>query len=83
MPITLLRTVQRGAVSFIREIGEEILAAGRHPLLYRLRPEIDPDVRMAIVGRYVILFRIAGDVVRMERVVYGGRKLLTMFQQAQ
>jgi hypothetical protein len=36
---------------------------------------------MAIVGRYVILFRIGDDAVRVERVVYGGRDLLALFQQ--
>jgi toxin ParE1/3/4 len=28
-----------------------------------------------VVGRYVILFRILDDAVRIERVVYGGRDL--------
>jgi hypothetical protein len=35
---------------------------------------------MAIVGRYAILFRIVDDIVRIERVVYGGRALLALFQ---
>jgi toxin ParE1/3/4 len=69
------------AVSFLREIGTQILAVGRNPLLYQLRPEIGEGARMAIVGRYVILFRTMGEVVRIERVVYGGRDLLALFQQ--
>ena len=48
---------------------------------YRLRPEIGEDVRMAIVGCYVILFRTMAEAVRIERVVYGGRDLLASFQQ--
>jgi hypothetical protein len=36
---------------------------------------------MAIVGRYVILFRIFAEAVRIERVVYGGRDLLALLQQ--
>jgi toxin ParE1/3/4 len=36
---------------------------------------------MAIVGRYVILFRVLAEVVRIERVVYGGRDLLALLQQ--
>ena len=35
---------------------------------------------MASVGRYAILFRIASDVVRVERVVYGGRDLPELFK---
>jgi hypothetical protein len=45
---------------------------GEGPLLYQLRPEILVDARLAVVGRYVILFHITGEVVRIERVVFGG-----------
>jgi hypothetical protein len=58
-------------VSFLREIGTQILAVGQNPLLYQLRLEIGEGARMAIVGRYVILFHTMGEVVRIERVVYG------------
>ncbi len=68
-------------MSFLREIRAQILAVGQNPLLYQLRPEIGEGARMAIVGRYVILFRTMGEVVRIERVVYGGRDLLALFQQ--
>jgi toxin ParE1/3/4 len=51
-------------------------------MLYQLRPEIGDGARMAIVGRYVILFRMRDDiVVRIERVVYGGRDLQVLIQQ--
>jgi plasmid stabilization system protein ParE len=71
------------AVSFLREIGAQIQTVGQNPLLYQLRPEIGEGARMAIVGRYVILFRKIGDTVRIERVVYGGRELLALFPQEQ
>ncbi|MGB8261504.1 MAG: type II toxin-antitoxin system RelE/ParE family toxin [Terracidiphilus sp.] len=63
------------AVTFIREIREKIAQIGRQPTLYQLRPEIGEGARLAVVGRYVILLRILEDVVRIERVVYGGRDL--------
>jgi hypothetical protein len=44
--------------------------------IYRLRPEIGAEARLATVGNYVILFRIRKDTVRIERVVHGGRDLL-------
>jgi toxin ParE1/3/4 len=69
------------AVSFIREIGAQIHAIEQNPLLYQLRPEIGEGARMAVVGRYVILFRVMGEAVRIERVVYGGRDLLALLQQ--
>jgi plasmid stabilization system protein ParE len=69
------------AESFIREIGAQIYAVGRNPLRYQLRPEIGEDARIAIVGRYVVLFRVIRKTVRIERVVYGGRDLLALFQE--
>ena len=68
------------AISFIREIREELRLVSRYPLLYRLRPEVGEDARLAVVGRYVILFHILGEVVRIERVIFGGRDLPTLFQ---
>jgi plasmid stabilization system protein ParE len=70
----------RRAVEFIQEIREEIRRIGKNPLLYRLRPEIGKEARMAIVSRYVILFRMKGKVVRVERVVFGGRDLTPLLQ---
>ena len=69
------------AVSFIREIGTQIQVVARNPLAYQLRPEIGDGARMAIVGRYVILSRVVGKTIRIERVVYGGRDLLALFEQ--
>lgn len=69
------------AVAFIGKIRAEFDAVGQNPRVYRLRPELGEGARIAIVGRYVILFRIVAPVVRIERVVYGGRDLLTLFQQ--
>lgn len=63
------------AVSFIREIRQKIRSISLQPLLYQLRPEIGESARLAVVGRYVILFRIVDEVVRIERIVYGGRDI--------
>lgn len=69
------------AVSFIGEMRERIRAVGENPMVYRLRPELGKDARMTVVGRYVILFRVVGEIVRIERVVYGGRDLLAVLEQ--
>ena len=70
----------RRAVSFIRQIGVKIRAIGQQPLLYQLRPEIGDGARLAVVGYYVILFRvIEQELVRIERVIYGGRDLPGLF----
>jgi toxin ParE1/3/4 len=69
----------RRALSFLRQIREQILALGHRPL--RFRTELEEDARVALVGRYGILFRIREDAVRVERVVYVARDLLALFQQ--
>jgi plasmid stabilization system protein ParE len=55
----------------------------KQPQIYRLRPEIGADVRLVAVSNYVILFRIRYDVVRIERVVYGGRDLLSIMDETE
>jgi plasmid stabilization system protein ParE len=69
------------AVTFLAEIRAKLRAVATHPLLYRLRPEIGEDARVALAGRYVILFRVVGETVRIERVVYGTRDLLALFDR--
>jgi toxin ParE1/3/4 len=71
----------RRALSFIREIREQILALGHRPLRFRLRTELEEDVRVALVGHYGILFRIREDAVRVERVVYVAHDLLALFRE--
>jgi len=66
------------AVTFLAEIRAKLHAVANQPLLYRLRPEIGAEARLALVGRYVILFRVVGNTVRIERVVYGTRHLLAL-----
>ena len=72
----------RRAVTFIQEIRAKFQAIQRTPLLYQLRPDIGEDARMASVGNYAILFFVSGDVVRIQRVAYGGRDLPGVFDPA-
>lgn len=67
------------ASTFVDGLWEEIRKVGRDPMHYRIRPEYGKDARMAVVGRYVILFRIMQNTVRIERVVHGGRNLPALF----
>jgi toxin ParE1/3/4 len=67
------------AVTFIQEIRRKFSDIQREPLIYQLRPDIGEEARMASVGNYAILFRIIGEVVRIERVAYGSRNLPSVF----
>ena len=65
----------RHALRVIRLLRAKMLEIAKDPLLYRLRPELGVDARLAVVGSYVILFRIRDHTVRVERVVHGMRDL--------
>jgi plasmid stabilization system protein ParE len=55
----------------------------KQPEIYRLRPELGAEARLATVGSYVILFRIRQNAVRIVRVVHGNRDLLPMLGETE
>lgn len=67
------------AVTFIQDIRKKFADIQLTPLIYRLRPDIGEEARMASVGNYVILFRIQDNAVRIERIAYGARNLPGVF----
>jgi toxin ParE1/3/4 len=67
------------AVRFIRKVRARLLLIGEQPLLYQLRPDIGQGIRIAVIGRYVILFEVAGDTVMIERIMLGQRDLSKLF----
>jgi toxin ParE1/3/4 len=60
---------------FIGKLREQCERIGKAPLAYTGREDLAPGLRMAPMGRYVIFFRVLGDVVRIERVLHGARNL--------
>jgi plasmid stabilization system protein ParE len=68
------------AVTFIQDIRTKFFDIQRNPLIYQLRPDIGEDARMASHGNYAILFRIMGEIIRIERVIYGSRDLSGIFK---
>jgi len=66
------------AVSFIDEIAERFKLISENPRIYQLRPDIRPDLRLAVHGHYLILYRILADRVSIERVVHGSRNLVNL-----
>jgi plasmid stabilization system protein ParE len=72
----------RHAVRMLRLLHARMKEIARNPKIYRLRPEIGAEARLATVSNYVILFRIRQKTVRIERVVHGSRDLLMMLNQA-
>jgi plasmid stabilization system protein ParE len=79
LPRSAPRTTPPRAVTFIREIRAKLGVIARDPLIHQLRPDIGEQARMANLGRYAILFRVVGDTVRVERIVFGGHDLPGIF----
>ncbi|MEI8162663.1 MAG: type II toxin-antitoxin system RelE/ParE family toxin [Betaproteobacteria bacterium] len=63
------------ACRFVGKLMEQCRRIGKAPLAYTGREDLAPGLRMAAMGRYVIFFRVLGDVVRIERVLHGARNL--------
>ena len=70
----------RHAARLLRARMKEI---AKQPQIYRLRPELGAEARLATVGNYVILFRIRQNVVRIERVVLGSRDLVLILEETE
>ncbi len=79
----LARDSPRHAGRMLRILRARMKVIAKQPEYYRLRPEIGAETRLATVGNYVILFRIRKDVVRVERVVHGGRDLPVIFEETE
>ncbi|MGH7210518.1 MAG: type II toxin-antitoxin system RelE/ParE family toxin [Acetobacteraceae bacterium] len=65
------------AAAFVNELEARCAAVARDPLSYPTREDLASELRVAVHGRYLVLFHASadGDAVRVERVVHGARDL--------
>jgi len=65
------------AATFVAELDAKCRAVAATPDIYPPRPDLAPGLRMAVHGRYLVLFReLSGEnAVRVERVLHGARNL--------
>lgn len=56
-------------------VDKKCEALGRFPEMGRAREEIIPGLRSTLVGKYVLFYRIRGEVVEVLRVLHGRRDL--------
>jgi len=66
---------------FVGKLIAQCQRIGHAPLAYPGREDLVPGLRMAPMGRYVIFFRVLGDVVRIERVLHGARDIPAVFER--
>jgi toxin ParE1/3/4 len=58
------------ALRFIEGFQDQFRKIARAPLAYVARPELGHGIRSCAHGRYVIFFRPAADLIRIERVLH-------------
>jgi plasmid stabilization system protein ParE len=73
----------RHAARLLRVLRARMKEIAKQPELYRLRPELGVDARLASVGHYVILFRIRQNAIRIERVLHGSRDLVPILEETE
>ncbi len=61
------------ALSFIREIREHCRLISDAPRAAPLWPELGDNLRMVPHGRYLILYSVLDDHLRIERVLHAAR----------
>lgn len=58
------------AESYLRGLGERLLALCDHPEMARERSEVDPPVRLHPYRSHLIIYRIEGDHLAIIRIVH-------------
>lgn len=76
----IARDNPRRALSFVRELRERCQQIAAFPEAARLRPELTEGIRLVPHGRYAICYRAQPGVIRIERIVQGGRNLPGLFE---
>jgi toxin ParE1/3/4 len=65
----------RAAERLIQRIFTAVKRLAHYPDSGAPRPELGPDARSIVVGKYLILYRAGPDSVDILRVVHGAREL--------
>jgi toxin ParE1/3/4 len=65
----------RAADRLLDRIEAQCRLLADNPRVGRGRPEIAPDARAWIVGRYLILYRVQDDGIEVVGVVHGAREV--------
>ena len=69
------------AVTFVEELRSRFKVIAERPASFPARESIAPGLRSAVYGKYLILFRIEMDFVRILRVIHGARDIPALFSE--
>ena len=65
---------------FVESIYRRFLLLGEHPHAGRRRDDLRPGLRVFPAGAYLVLYRVEGNDVLIQRVVRGSRDLATLLR---
>ena len=66
---------------FLESIYRRFLLLGQYPHAGRRRDDLRPGVRSFPVGDYLVLYRVEGNDVLIQRVVRGSRDLAALLRE--
>jgi toxin ParE1/3/4 len=69
------------AVTYVRELRERCHRIGEFPHAGPPRPQWGEGIRIALHGRYVVVYRVRDETVQVLRVVHGARDLDALFEE--
>lgn len=75
----IARDSRSNARRFVEKLINHCERIGRAPLGYASREDLAAGLRMSVLDRYVIFFRVIDHAVRIERVIHGARNLGRVF----
>jgi len=65
----------------VDSITDRFVLLGTHPSAGRRRDDLRPGIRSFPVGSYLVLYRVEGNDVVVQRVVRGSRDLGTLLRE--
>ena len=71
------------ADAFIDLVDSKFQALSRRPGIGRLRPELAPDIRSLVVGRYLVFYLPLSRGIEVVRVLHGSRDVESIFENEQ
>lgn len=66
---------------WLQKIESWMETLAEHPLVGRVREDLDPEIRSVSQYPFLILYRVLPDRVQVLRVVHGARDLRRLFEE--
>ena len=71
----IARDSPRSAIRFIADLRATCEKLADAPLGYEVQLQLDPSIRRAVHGRYLVFYSVNPDRVRVERILHAARDL--------